>query len=288
MGKVIRTTPARLVSAAAVACLFVASQPARADEVLLRSGGKVSGVIVERTASKIVIESGPGRVTLPMSRVLKVVESRSAIEAWQEKAADLAAGDVEGWATLARWAAERDLGTQSRDAWRRVLALQPAHAEANAALGRERLDGEWLDRDDAYRARGFVMFEGRWLTPVEHEAALREREAESWGARERRESEARVREAEARAREAEARAHEAERQPAEVETGGIPYGWGWGGGGYWPMPPVDPGPDLPPPSRPPHHVSPPRSTPPSSINGPSDTKPADAKHEGVSRPSPRS
>ena len=64
--------------------------------------------------------------------------------------------------------------------------------------------------------------------------------------------------------------------------------WGWGGGGYWPMPPVDPGPDLPPPSRPPHHVSPPRSTPPSSINGPSDTKPADAKHEGVSRPSPRS
>ena len=141
-----------------------------------------------------------------MKRIERIVESRSALEEFHERAAALAPGDAAGWATLARWAAERDLVTQSREAWQRVLAADPAHPEANAALGRVELDGEWVSEDEAYRARGYVEYEGRWVTPAEHEALVRERAAEEASARERREAELRVREAEARAREAEARA----------------------------------------------------------------------------------
>jgi hypothetical protein len=238
--------------------------PAVPDEVFLRGGGCVRGVIVERTADAVVLETAPGRVTLPLRRIERIVESRSALEEYQERAAALAPGDVNGWAALARWAAEHDLVTPAREAWRKVLAAEPSHPEANEALGRVELDGRWMGEDEAYRARGYVPFDGRWVTPAEHEALVREREAEEASAREAREAALRVREAEARAREAEARAREAESALAPVEDGGIPLWWGWGGVG---MPPLFPPNEPPPPpheGRPPH-VPPPSSVPPSSV-----------------------
>jgi hypothetical protein len=210
----------------------LAAATASSDEILLRSGGRVSGVIVERTPTAIVLETGPGRVTLPMALVSKVVEGRSALEAYHERAAAIEPGDVDGWAALARWAAERDLVTQSREAWQRVLSADPSDREANAALGRVEVGGTWMGEAEAYRARGYVSFEGRWVTPAEHEALLRERDAEKAWEREEREAGLRVREAEARSREAQARAREAEAAAQPVD-GGIPYGWGgWGGYGY--------------------------------------------------------
>ena len=214
----------------------LAVTPAWADEIHLKGGGRVSGRIVERTATRVAIEAGPGRVTLPMSRVERIVEGRSALDSFGERARELDARDTAGWAELAQWAEERDLLTQARSAWQRVVAIDPGHPQANAGLGRVAVDGVWMGADDAYRARGFVSFEGRWLTPAEADVAMREREMDTAAARERREADLRVQEAEARVREAEARAYEAE---AAVETtGGIPigygYGYGWAGGGAVP------------------------------------------------------
>jgi hypothetical protein len=211
--------------------VVLASAPAPPDEVLLRGGGRVSGVIVERTESRVAIETGPGRVTLPMSRVVRIVESRSALEAFAERAAALGPGDVDGWAALARWAEERELLTQARLAWQQVLAFDPGHPDANAGLGRVSFDGVWMSAEDAYRTRGYVSFEGRWLTPAEHEAAVRERAADQAAALVAREADLRVREAEARAREAEARAREAE-AAADQSATGIPLGYVYGGYGY--------------------------------------------------------
>jgi hypothetical protein len=213
--------------------LFLLPAIGAADEIYLRGGGKVTGVIAERTKDTVSVETGPGRVTLPMTRVERIVDGRSALEAYRERAAALATRDVDGWARLARWAAESDLQTQSHEAWQRVLAFDPGHPEANAAMGRTLVDGTWMPSDEAYRARGYVPFEGRWVTPAEQEALVRERVAEDAAEQQRREHELRVREAEARAREAEARASEAEAaaMTPSAETEGIPYWWVLGGGG---------------------------------------------------------
>jgi len=278
---------------AVLATAFLAATAAT-DEVFLRGGGRVSGVIVERTKDAVVIETAPGRVTLPMKRVERITESRSALEGYRERADALAPGDVDGWAALARWAAERDLLTQSRDAWQRVLAVDPSHPEANTALGRVRLDGAWMGEDEAHRARGDVMFEGRWVTPAEHEALIRERAAEEASARERREAGLRVREAEARAREAEARAREAEAAAqAPAEEGGIPLWWGWGGVGVLPPPfppPLEPMAEPMPPESAPPPAAPP-STRPSSIGptqpsgSPATGKPAPERERPQAAPS---
>jgi hypothetical protein len=277
---------------AVLATVFPAATVA-ADEVFLRGGGRVSGVIVERTQDAVVIETAPGRVTLAMRRVERITEGRSALQEYRERADALAPGDVDGWAALARWAAERDLITQSQDAWQRVLAVDPSHPEANAALGRVRLGGAWVAEDEAHRARGEVMFEGRWVTPAEHEALIRERAADEASARERRDAELRVREAEARVREAEARAREAEAAAqAPVEEGGIPLWWGWGGVGVLPPPfppPLRPRPGPMPPEPAPPPPAPP-STRPSSIGpippgSPATPKPAPERERPRGLPS---
>jgi hypothetical protein len=232
----------RTTGSLAVAALL--ASPVASDEIILKGGGRVSGRVVEQSEARVAIETGPGRVTLPMSRVVRIVEGRSALEAFAERASGLAPHDSDAWAELARWAEQRELLTQARLAWQRVLAADPSHGEANAALGRVLLDGEWLSADDASRARGLVAFEGRWLTPMEHEAAVRERAAAEAATLEAREADLRVREAEARAREAEARAREAE-AAADQSASGIPlwyaYGGGTYGGGYGGFGPVQPG-----------------------------------------------
>jgi hypothetical protein len=201
----------------------------------------VSGVIVQRTDDTITVETAPGLLTLSMKRVERIVEGRSVVEEFQDRASRLAPGDVNGWAALARWAADHDLVTHSREAWHRVVAVDPAHPEANAALGRVQLGGEWMSEGEAYRARGFVEYEGRWVTPAEQEALLQQAAAEEADRQQSREADLRVREAEARAREAEARAREAEAAGSGTDEG-IPLWWGWGGGG----PPFPPSTEQPP------------------------------------------
>ena len=239
-----------------------------ADEIHLVGGGRISGEIVERTAARIVLETGPGRVTLPMSRITKVVVSPSALSEFRARARGLAPGDAAGWAALAEWALQRDLATQAREAYQRVVAIDPGHAQANAGLGRALVDGRWLSEEESYRAQGLVLLDGAWVTPSERESALRERSAADVFERE---SAARVREAEARARAAEAEAHRAETeaeaataaQPAEY---GLPY-WPYvyGGGGGW-VHPRHPRRDRPDPEPPPRATPPARRPRTTSVN----------------------
>jgi hypothetical protein len=67
---------------------------AGADEVHLTSGGVVRGVIVGRTDQAVLIETGPGRVTLPLAQVSRIVDGGSALATFQERAARIAFDDV--------------------------------------------------------------------------------------------------------------------------------------------------------------------------------------------------
>jgi len=212
---------------------------ASADEVLLKSGGRLSGRIVSRTASEVVLDIGAGRITVPASSVVRIEEGRSHLHEYEERAGRLAAGDVAGWLALGEWASARGLGTQAREAYSRALATAPDDPRANQALGRVQLDGRWVSEDESYRARGYVQYEGEWITPEEHATILRERAAEAGRDRERQQAEARVSEAEERAEQAEARAKQAEAQAEEQASEGLPLWYGWGAGpAVWPTGPI--------------------------------------------------
>ena len=214
------------------------------DEVYLKSGGQLSGRIVSRSATTIEVDVGAGRIKVPASTVLRIEEGRSALQDYEERAGQLAAGDVAGWVALGEWASSRGLGTQAREAYNRALKASPNDPRANAALGNVQVDGRWMSEDESYRARGYVQYEGEWVTPAEHQAMLRASAAADEQARARQESETRVREAEARADEAEARARQAEAE-AQQPVEGLPLWYGWGAGPVaWPTGPIV-GPSVP-------------------------------------------
>jgi hypothetical protein len=229
----------KVVSIAAVTVLVLGPALAVADDVYLKGAGTISGRIVLQTETSVEVDIGAGRVTVPMSRVVRIEKRRSALDEYDDRAAALGPRDRAGWLALAQWASSQGLGGQARKAYERVLAIAPSDPDANRALGYVELDGRWVTEDEAYRARGYVKFEGEWITPAEHEAILRERAAEAAEERARSESEARVRDAEARALEAEARAAEAEARAAVQQPIGIPLWSGWGPGPIvWPPLPV--------------------------------------------------
>jgi hypothetical protein len=220
---------------------------AAADEVYLKGGGRLSGRIVSRTETTIEVDVGAGRIGVPASSVLRIEEGRSPLQDYEERAGRLAPGDVDGWIALAQWAEGKGFGTQAREAYHHVLAASPDDPRANAALGNVKLNGKWASEEESYRARGYVQYEGEWVTAAERDAAERARSAEDERERDRREADRRVQEAEGRAAEAEARAKEAEAQQASE---GIPLWYGWGAGPVsWPAGPVV-RPPVTPPQRP--------------------------------------
>ena len=224
----------------ALLATLLAPGMAGADEVYLKSGGQLSGRVVSSNATSIVVDVGAGRITVATSSVLRIEEGRSPLQEYEERAAKLAPGDVAGWVALGEWASGKGLGRQSSEAYQKALAASPRDPRANAALGNQQIDGRWVSEEEGYRARGYVKFEGDWVTPAEHDAILRERaaadaarEAEYQRGLARQEADARTREAEARAREAEARAKEAD--AAAQQQAGLPLWYGWGAGpNVWP------------------------------------------------------
>lgn len=206
-----------LAGALALALPLVAG----ADELFLSSGGHLTGVVVEHRADAIVIDVGAGRVTIPAALVTRVVEGTPAFAVYRERAARLADTDVAGWLALGAWARDRELLTQSHQAFEHVLAVDPGNAVAHRELSHVVVDGRWMTAEEGYRARGYVYFEGSWITPEERAGLIAERAADAQARQAEIEAEARIREADARARAAEA---EAARAEAAASTEGIPLG----------------------------------------------------------------
>jgi hypothetical protein len=207
-------------------CLLTAfSLEAAGDEILLRNGGRLVGEVVSRTDRTMVVEIEGGQVSLPLAHVESVVAGPTPLGDYRDRAARLSAQDAAGWLELAQWASRERLDKPSREAFEQVLRADPANLAAHQALGDVLVNDRWLQGDEAYEARGYVRFEGRWMSPGERDAVMDARATEDLREQARhaaraqaREAQAQAKEAEARAREAEARARQAEADAAEREA----------------------------------------------------------------------
>lgn len=148
-----------------------------ADDIYLKGGGQVTGEIVERSAATVTVDIGAGSVKVPMASVVRIATGMSPLQEVRARAAKIRPGDAAGWRDLGNLAASHGLATQSRDAYSRALAIDPADPVANRALGRVEVKGRWMSEEEGYRARGYVEFEGAWVTPAERAAIARERQA---------------------------------------------------------------------------------------------------------------
>ncbi len=171
-----------ITALAALMILLGAQKTAWGDVFLLHNGGRVAGELVNRDESprkKYVVQVADGvKVTLEAGQVQKVLRPR-ADEAEHERIAptypDTAAGQWE----LALWCRDHRLGPQRETHLRRVIELEPDHAEARRALGYSRIDGQWTTQDELMTKRGLVKYKGQWKYPQEIELLENKRKLES-------------------------------------------------------------------------------------------------------------
>jgi len=189
---------------------------------------------VDQTAAQIVVDIGGGTVGIPMAKVDRIVKAPTDLEEFETRAARLGRWDLEGWRALGRWASQQGLGKQARQAFERILAVEPDDPEAEAALGFVWLDDRWVPEDVAWRARGFVKFAGEWMLPAEAQLRL-DAVAQERAAREAEES---ARAAEIDKLKAELQAQYDAEAAADAEWRAEGAAWfyshayGWGGWGY--------------------------------------------------------
>ncbi len=156
--------------------VLAAALPAAADEVTLRSGEKIEGRVT-RTGDRIAIEVDWGTLTLRPDDVTRIVLKPSALQELQERRQKLDARDVGGRLDLAAWARAHELYARERELLREVVAIDPDHASARAALGYRKVDGRWMTDEEYYASKGLVRAGSRWVTPAEAaEIARRDRE----------------------------------------------------------------------------------------------------------------
>jgi len=205
----------------------------------------MSGRIVEQTETTITIDVGGGVISVPATRVERIVKGRTPLDEYDERAAHLGAEDADGWRSLGLWASQQGLGSQARQAYHRVLKLAPDDAEARRALGYVRLGGRWMTEEESYPLLGYVLYDGEWMVPADAELARQEDAAEDERAAAEQlanEEEIAAMQAADEARWAEEQMHKDDEEQRDAEEEGrydVPVYWGsWGYGvTYWPSTP---------------------------------------------------
>ena len=199
-----------------------------ADEVVLKGGGRISGVVVERTETSVTVDIGAGTMSVNLASVARIESGRSPLHEYREREAAISPDDVTAWRELGRWAAARGLQTQAQEAYAQVLARAPGDAEANEALGYVYFQGSWVSEEEAFRAQGYVEFEGEWMTPGERDGILADRAASDEADRRRLEEQNRADEEAYEQRMAQEQADRDAWRNQGMPMYGDPVYWGWG------------------------------------------------------------
>ena len=153
--------------------LAAAGWTASADEVVLKNGSTLEGVVRE-DGDRVTVEVASGTLTLPKSEVREIRRDEEQIREYEKRKES--ARTAEDFYQLGLWAQERKSAPRAEQAFKRAIALDANHEGARGQLGYERHEGRWLRGDELMVAKGFVWHRGSWISREAHKAIL---EAES-------------------------------------------------------------------------------------------------------------
>ena len=155
---------------AAATLLVTPRGTSRADEFVLTSGAKIRGQWLnrqERSAGFYLVETEyGGNVRLDSSAVASVRRPIRA-ESDYERFAPRAKDTIEDQWKLAQWCRKHGLKQQAKEHARRVIELDPQHADARRAAGYGFIEGRWVLRREHLEDKGYVRYQGEWRLPEE-------------------------------------------------------------------------------------------------------------------------
>jgi hypothetical protein len=143
----------------------VSPESVRADEVMLKNGARLEGVVRDE-GTTIRIEMDFGSITLKKTEVAAI--SRVPLPLHDFESRWQTVQGVQAKLELARWAEAHGLPGRARRVYEDLLLQDPNQPEARRVLGFTYHDGRWLDPDELKAAQGMIRMDGRWMTPGEY------------------------------------------------------------------------------------------------------------------------
>jgi hypothetical protein len=168
MGKIVTT---------AVALLALSATRASADLIVLRNGTELEGTVVSRADGRVTIRTTAGIATTVNADQVKSIEERPTLrDVYKKMASKLKPDDAEGHYALAIWCRDRGLRSEATAELVETLHANPNHAAARTELGYVKTADGWMSREDAMRAKGMVLVNGRWIDRKEAEERKKQKE----------------------------------------------------------------------------------------------------------------
>ena len=150
---------------------------AAADEVVLKSGGRVQGDVVSKDAERIVLQTAYGSVTFEAADILEVTYSSPREKEIRDEVKGLAPSDIAGRLKLAADASAEGLADLSRSIYTQIIALDPSEKTARAALGYILFEDEWVTPQEKALHPGLVPCQGKWVTSAERDSLRKSAES---------------------------------------------------------------------------------------------------------------
>lgn len=127
-----------------IACLLATT--ARADTVILQSGGVISNCKVVRKSGRLVeVRTPSGRMSVPREVVKKIKRGKSVFDTYEKKLSRIKKRDHRKLFKLSAWCSKTPgLRPEMLELAERVIALKPNHGEARRMLGYFRKGKKWV------------------------------------------------------------------------------------------------------------------------------------------------
>ncbi len=144
------------------------------DIFQLRSGGQVTGVIIDRgKQGEYVVQSEQGAIVTLSRRQVKKVVPQDKIDLQYAERSRAMPDTVDAHRELATWCKENRLSKLTKHHLQRIIELDPTDEAARLSLGYQQHHGRWMTRDGIMAARGLRKYAGDFRTP--QDIALSER-----------------------------------------------------------------------------------------------------------------
>jgi hypothetical protein len=151
--------------------LFGSGFIARADQIVLRSGGELEGVVIPDPLGRegivgVLTDRTVTPLPLKQEQIARVIEKTGPLRDYVARLKTTQA-TAQAHFELGQWCQERGLPGPAEIQYLRAAEIDPKFVPAREQLGHVLVGDTWMTREEAREAQGLVSHNGRWVTPVE-------------------------------------------------------------------------------------------------------------------------
>lgn len=125
---------------------LAAAPAARADQVILTSGGRVRGKIVRESRRAVTIRTRGGTTVIPRDEIDRIERGATIFDKYKQRLKKIDGSDPEAHYSLGLWLKKEGERSLAKKEFQRVLELDEDHRFAREELGFVRQDGVWIER----------------------------------------------------------------------------------------------------------------------------------------------